>query len=101
MTDEAPPSIVAKRQKVRWTILPWEALSSVARVFDYGAKKHSPRGWETVPNAIDVYKDAAARHMERIMLGEVLDPDTGEPHAAHLACCALVIAWHQMREGSA
>lgn len=97
MSEQDPPSVAAKRAKLRWTIIPWEPLSAAVRVFDFGAKKHSPRGWETVPDAIEVYKDAAARHFDKIMLGEVLDPDTGEPHAVHLACCALVIAWHQMR----
>lgn len=90
-------SVAAKKQKAHWSYLPWEALEAVVRVFDFGAKKHAPRGWEAVPDAIAVYKDAAQRHLSAMMRGETTDPETGEFHAAHLACCALVIVWHEIK----
>lgn len=90
----APPSA----RKVRWFIVPWDALRQVAEVFEFGARKYKPRGWETVPDAVENYRDAAQRHLAAMFVGEVRDPESGFLHASHLACCALVIAWHQLRE---
>lgn len=91
-------SLSEKQSKPHWSYLPWEALEAVVRVFDFGATKYEPRGWETVPDAISTYRDAAQRHLAAMMRGELRDPETGELHAAHLASCALIIAWHQLRE---
>jgi hypothetical protein len=93
----AEVNVGLKVAKDLWTLLPWEALESVVRVMMIGAKKYRPRGWEDVPNVIEVYKNAAARHLSAMMRGEVWDAESNEPHAAHLACCALIVTWHQLR----
>lgn len=87
--------IKEKSTKPRYSLLPWEALARVVAVFEFGAVKHSVHGWKTVPDAIQIYKDAAARHLAAMMRGEWYDSETHESHAAHLACCALIIVWHQ------
>lgn len=98
-TTHHAQSMAQKRTKLRWSFLPWEALTEVVEVFGYGARKHSPRGWADLEpqGAIQDYKDAAQRHLAAMMQGEVWDAETGRLHAAHLACCALIVAYHQLK----
>ena len=60
------------------------ALAAVCRVLDYGAKKYGPANFAKV--ASERYDTAMIRHV----LSEGRDVDTGELHAAHVACCALI-----------
>lgn len=94
-----PASMATKATKIRWTLMPWDALRACVRVMEFGAKKHSPRGWAALDRdeAIEYYRNACARHLDSIMEGELSDPETGEPHAAHLACSALIVCYHQLR----
>lgn len=91
-------ALETKARKVRWSIVPWDALQQVAEVFEFGAKKYKARGWEEVVDAVEVYRNAAQRHLAAMFRGEIRDPESGYLHASHLACCALVIAWHQLKE---
>lgn len=60
------------------------ALAAVCRVLDYGAKKYGLANFAKV--ASERYDMAMIRHV----LSEGRDVDTGELHAAHAACCALI-----------
>lgn len=60
------------------------ALTAVAEVATYGARKYSVRGWLKVPDANDRYLDAQWRHALRGQV-ETHDPDTGLLHLAHEA----------------
>ena len=64
------------------------ALSEVAKVGTFGAKKYSRGGWQSVPDGIVRYSDAMWRHLlaER---HEALDKDSNLSHQAHLAWNAL------------
>jgi len=64
------------------------ALTAVAAVGTFGAKKYSRGGWQHVENGVERYTDALWRHLlaER---HEACDPDSGLLHAAHLAWNAL------------
>jgi len=61
------------------------ALTAIAEVSDFGAKKYTWNGWESVPDGINRYGDALARHM----LVDGLDAQSGLSHAAHAAWNAL------------
>lgn len=66
-----------------------KALVEVAKVGTFGAKKYTPNGWKTVPNAIERYGDAGLRHRFYELAGETHDPETKLLHAAHEAWNAL------------
>lgn len=55
------------------------ALEEVVRVGTAGAKKYTPDGWQTVPNGIQRYADAADRHRIALDKGEVFD-ETMDPY---------------------
>lgn len=65
------------------------AISSVAEVSAFGAKKYAWRGWENVPDGFNRYSDALVRHLAYEGTGEMVDPDSGLLHAAHSAWNAL------------
>lgn len=65
------------------------ALWSVCQVGTYGGVKYTRDGWREVEDAETRYREAQERHQAKIDGGEVIDPDTGYPHASHLAWNAV------------
>jgi hypothetical protein len=65
------------------------ALAAVAMVSEHGATKYTWKGWETVPDGINRYGDALARHLCAEARGELFDHDSRCLHAAHAAWNAL------------
>lgn len=65
------------------------ALSAVAEVSDFGARKYSPGGWQYVQDGITRYRAAQLRHM--LAGREVHDKDSGLLHLAHEAWNALAV----------
>lgn len=77
------------QKKPRFDLLPMRALRSVANVLTFGAEKYGVDNWRLVPDRERRYLAATFRHVIAHALGERLDPETGEPHLAHAACCVL------------
>lgn len=76
------------------------ALQQVVQVAEYGAKKYSPDNWLQVPDAEQRYTDAMLRHQQAHLRGERVDPESGLPHMAHAAWCALAVLELMLRGGS-
>src|SRR5690606_6556246 len=91
--------------KLRWGLLRRSLvgpLESVIRVLMYGANKYGDENWQAVENGKARYRDALDRHLAEIDKGVLVDPDTGEPHLAHVATNALFLLWlHQKEQGEA
>lgn len=64
-------------------------ISEVVDVGTYGARKYTPNGWLSVPNGPERYMEALWRHLLAHMRGEIIDPDSGQRHMAHVAWNAL------------
>jgi hypothetical protein len=77
--------------KPRYDLLPPVAIDLMAQVMTFGAKKYKPEGWRTVPDALQRYQAAMLRHAFSIQRGELIDAESGLPHAAHVMCCAAFI----------
>lgn len=71
------------------------ALREVAQVSYVGAKKYTWKGWETVPDGVNRYGNALARHL---LATELYDADTGMLHAAQVAWNALARLELMLRE---
>lgn len=65
------------------------ALSAVAGVGEYGARKYSLHGWRQVPAGQERYTEAMLRHTVADLGGEQTDQESGHAHAAHAAWNAL------------
>ena len=76
--------------KLRYDLLPPDALEGVVAVLTYGCKKYSDRNWE---NGIKYGRVFAAlmRHMWAWWRGEENDVETGLSHLDHAHCCILFL----------
>lgn len=74
--------------KLRWSLLPWEALKEVVKVLEFGVQKYQENTWQNVPNGRQRYLDAAFGHLI-LAQTELNDSESGLPHLAHCACCVL------------
>lgn len=71
-------------------LIPPDSLTQLAKVFDIGAKKYSPRGWET-GMAWSRVLDPMFRHILKWMKGEKYDQTDGQHHLASVAWACLVL----------
>lgn len=59
------------------------ALLEIGKVATFGANKYTRNGWESVPDGIYRYKNAAGRHLVKRKKEGPLDKDSGLLHEAH------------------
>lgn len=69
--------------------IPPHAELAVARVMTFGAQKYARDNWRKIDDIPTRYMDAALRHLNAVRRGEMVDPESGEHHLAHAACCIL------------
>jgi Domain of unknown function (DUF5664) len=74
-------------EKTRLDLLPWSAITAMADVLAFGAKKYSAENWRQVPEWRRRYFAAGMRHAIAWWCGQRLDPETGSHHLAHAMCC--------------
>jgi hypothetical protein len=79
--------------KLRYDLVPPIALEGIVKVLTHGAVKYAPNNWQLVPDAKARYTAALMRHLEAWRKGELVDPDSGLPHMAHIGCNAMFLAW--------
>jgi hypothetical protein len=88
-----PPNAYRDDQdKAPLALLDPYALTQMAWVLGFGAQKYSAHNWR---DGIEVSRhiSSALRHLFALNAGEDTDPESGLPHAAHLACCAMMLCW--------
>lgn len=73
--------------KLRYDLVPVNAMEEFVAVLTHGAAKYSPDNWKYVENLQDRYYAAAMRHLEAFRSGEILDKESGKNHLAHAICC--------------
>lgn len=89
-----------KQGKDRWILLPIEPVRQVVKVLGFGALKHTDNGWQTVVrNTPDKYYDALMRHLADWRSGQRIDPESGLPTMAHIACNAIILLWAELTQG--
>lgn len=94
--DEDSPGMKFDDEKLRWDLLPYDAIEKIVEIMTHGANKYAPNNWRKV--AIERYQGALMRHFTADINGEVIDKDSGLLHVAHMACNALFILWLRMKE---
>lgn len=82
--------------KVRWDLLPGDALAEIAKVLTFGADKYGDRNWEQGIQYGRVFA-ASMRHLWDWFRGEDNDPETGLSHLAHAGCCVLFLLAYVLR----
>lgn len=85
------PKDIAGRSKPQLGLIPTNAMVPVARVMELGAKKYGPYNWRYTPIGLMTYLHAMKRHIEDVINGIDIDPESGEPHLAHIASGAMIV----------
>lgn len=78
------------KDKPLLSLLPWKAVSEIAKVLSYGAQKYSANNWRKGFTYSRV-SSALYRHMVAWEDGEDNDPETGLSHLAHAGCNVLFL----------
>ena len=83
--------------KVRWSLLPWDALQEVVKVLEFGAKKYSDRNWEKGMDWDRLF-DADLRHkVDWWQKKEDNAQDSQLHHLAHSVCDGLFLLAYVLR----
>lgn len=80
--------------KPDWSLFPFDGAELVVRVLEHGAQKYARDNWRqgaTDPEAQRRIWSAMIRHLAALQAGENVDPESGLPHVAHVACNALFL----------
>jgi len=84
--------------KLRFDLYPIDAYKGCTQVLTFGAKKYTPNGWRSVPDAKNRYYAALIRHLNAQKeyvdnggKGLSLDDESGLPHLDHAQCCLVFL----------
>jgi hypothetical protein len=77
--------------KVRMELVPLLGIEAVAKVITFGSAKYGEHNWRKGLKFGRI-QGAMLRHLTAIEGGEELDPESGLPHAYHVACNAIFLA---------
>jgi hypothetical protein len=82
-----------EENKPQWSVMPWDAIESVVRVFEYGANKYNePFTYYKEGLKYSSLFESMLRHMiADYYYGEERDPDSGCLHLSHAAANALML----------
>lgn len=87
------------KNKLDYTILPWEVVGEVVKVFEFGASKYTRDNYQQGDGLpLANYHQSAMRHLVASMTGEWLDPESQLDHMAHVAANALMYLWQKQHE---
>lgn len=78
--------------KPRMDLLDPSFTVGVAEVLTFGAQKYAANNWR---KGMEVTRliSAIHRHLAAIQSNEDIDPESGLPHAYHIACNTMFLQW--------
>lgn len=82
--------------KLRWDLLPWDAVGTIVGVLNFGATKYHDRSWEAGMDYSRLYA-SLQRHITAWFQGEDTDNESGLSHLSHAACCILFLIAYEIR----
>lgn len=80
--------------KTRLELLSPIALTEIAKVMTFGAKKYADHNWRKGFKWSRLL-GATLRHVLAFMGGEDKDPESGISHLAHAGCCIMFLLEHE------
>lgn len=84
--------------KLRYDLVPSEALQEVVKVLTMGAKKYSDDNWKHVPDLQQRYYAACMRHLEAHRQKYISDSESGLSHLAHAICCLFFMLQNELED---
>jgi hypothetical protein len=71
--------------------MPPAAERSICEVLKFGAERYGEFNWRSSHVEMATYISAIKRHLAAIHEGEWLDPESGQPHIAHIGASACIL----------
>lgn len=96
---KAVEAIKNDSEKVRLELLSPIALTEIAKVLTFGAKKYADHNWRKGFKWSRLL-GAALRHLLAFIGGQDKDPETGLSHLAHLGACIMFLLEHEVTHTS-
>ena len=84
-------------RKLRYDLIPAEALEALAEVYTLGARKYGDNNYLNGIKYSRVYA-ALVRHLQAFWQGESIDPDDGQYHLASVAWGAFTLLTYESRQ---
>lgn len=72
-------------------LLPPHSIRETANVLKTGAEKYGPYNWRGSNVCASTYVGAMMRHLTSWWDGELIDPESGISHLAHVAASAMIV----------
>jgi len=92
VTKPSNPKDIIGSDKIPLHLWPTTATALGSMALLDGACKYGRTNYRAIGVRASIYYDAAMRHLSRWFEGEMIDPDSGLPHLAHvLACIAIIV----------
>lgn len=86
----------ADEEKIRYDLIPPEAMDAMAEVLTFGAKKYTDRNWEKGMAWGRAFR-ALISHAYKWWRGIPSDEESGMSHMAHCLCCAIFLVTYERR----
>ena len=83
--------------KLRYDLLPPEALEDIVKILTDGCAKYGSRNWEQGMEWNRCFA-AAQRHLWAWQKGQDKDPESGSPHLAHAAVNLIFLLTYNARQ---
>ena len=97
MTDLTKEGVKYDQGKLRYDLVPPEALREITKVLTFGASKYSDRNWELGISYGRVF-GALLRHLWAWFSKAGPDKETGLSHLAHAGCCIFFLLTYECRK---
>lgn len=83
-------------KKVDMTLLPFDALSEVAKVMQFGCTKHGRGSWKTLNYDYQYLLAKTYRHLGDWGMGKDKDDESDVTQLAHAACNIMFLIYYQL-----
>jgi len=83
--------------KLRWDLVPWDAIEGLVEILTFGSKKYGDYNWQSITPPHERYFAALMRHLVAWHKGETYDKETGYHHLKHALTNITFLLWFELR----
>ena len=87
------------QDKLRWDLIPLEAVEECVKILTFGAQKYGENKWQHLEDFENRYFAAAMRHLVAYKKGEKVDSESGNLHLSHALTNLVFLIWKELQDG--
>lgn len=97
VNGDVPTKLFASKDKLRYDLIPIDAIEEVVRVFMFGAEKYEAWDWYKNPLPWSTYHNASYRHGISMWRHEDIDVESGLHTLAHKIASDIILLTYQLK----